>query len=66
MSEIWAGMAEAFLLIWSRDADLIEITAEIFASEFERIGDRLRRWLCLWGHGWPFAGSATAVLLLPL
>ena len=26
MSEIWAGMAEAFLLIWSRDADLIEIT----------------------------------------
>ena len=26
MSEIWAGMAEAFLLIWSRDADLFEIT----------------------------------------
>jgi len=26
MSEIWAGMAEAFLLIWSLDADLIDIT----------------------------------------
>ena len=26
MSEIWAGMAEAFLLVWSLDADLIDIT----------------------------------------
>jgi ABC-type tungstate transport system substrate-binding protein len=26
MSEIWAGIAEAFRLIWSLDEDLIDIT----------------------------------------
>ena len=26
MSGIWAGMVEAFLLVWSLDADLIDIT----------------------------------------
>ena len=34
MNEIWDGMAEAFLLIWSRDADLIEITLRSLQVSF--------------------------------